>query len=93
MVCNCCPKFTNVGEFFPDIQIFDGEDKNILSGTIKELEFLGSNIRGHIEVNFESDKAIVLCNIASEYIQNNNIQTNASINISLQPHAIKIVKD
>ena len=77
-----------------DIKVSDsGEDKNILSGTIKELEFLGSNIRGHIEVNFKSDKAIVLCNFAAEYIQNNNIQTNASINISLQPHAIKIVKD
>ena len=77
-----------------DIKISDsGEGKNILSGTIKELEFLGSNIRGHIEVNFESDKAIVLCNFAAEYIQNKNIQTNASINISLQPHAIKIVKE
>ena len=77
-----------------DIKISDsGEGKNILSGTIKELEFLGSNIRGHIEVNFESDKAIVLCNFAAEFIQNKNIQTNASINISLQPHAIKIVKE
>jgi hypothetical protein len=54
---------------------------------------LGSNIRGHIEVNFKSQTDIVICNFASEYIQNHNIQKDTSINISLQPHAIKIVKD
>ena len=38
-----------------DIKISqNNNEKNILTGTIKELEFLGSNIRGHIEVNFES---------------------------------------
>ena len=69
-----------------------GNEKNILKGTIKELEFLGSNIRGHIEVNFESEKANVICNFASEYILNNNIQNNSSVSISLQPHALKVVK-
>ena len=37
-----------------DIKIAQtGNEKNILKGTIKELEFLGSNIRGHIEVEFK----------------------------------------
>ena len=77
-----------------DIKISESESNaNILNGTIKELEFLGSNIRGHIEVNFKSKKAIVICNFASEYIYKNNIQTDTSINISLQPQAIKIVKE
>ena len=77
-----------------DIKISESESNaNILNGTIKELEFLGSNIRGHIEVNFKSRKAIVICNFASEYIYKNNIQTDTSINISLQPQAIKIVKE
>ena len=76
-----------------DIKISQSEnEKNILKGTIKELEFLGSNIRGHIEVDFESEKANVICNFASEYILNNNIQNNSSVSISLQPHALKIVK-
>ena len=51
----------------------EDNEKNILKGTIKELEFLGSNIRGHIEVDFKSEKANVICNFASEYILNNNI--------------------
>ena len=77
-----------------DIKISNGENnQNIFTGTVKELEFLGSNIRGHIEVNFKSQTDIVICNFASEYIQNHNIQKDTSINISLQPHAIKIVKD
>jgi iron(III) transport system ATP-binding protein len=77
-----------------DIKISESESNaNILNGTIKELEFLGSNIRGHIEVNFKSKKAFVICNFASEYIYKNNIQTDTSINISLQPQAIKIVKE
>ena len=76
-----------------DIKISEnGNEKNILNGTIKELEFLGSNIRGHIEVNFKSEKANVICNFASEYILNNNIKNNSSVRISLQPHALKIVK-
>jgi len=77
-----------------DIKISDSENNiNILNGIVKELEFLGSNIRGHIEVNFKSQKDIVICNFSSEYIQNHNIQKDTSVNISLQPHAIKIVKD
>ena len=68
-------------------------NQNIFTGIVKELEFLGSNIRGHIEVSFKSQTDIVICNFASEYIQNNNIQKDTSVNISLQPHAIKIVKD
>ena len=77
-----------------DIKISDSENnKNILNGIVKELEFLGSNIRGHIEVTFNSQKDIVICNFASEYIQNNNIQKDTPVNISLQPHAIKIVKE
>ena len=77
-----------------DIKISDSENnQNIFTGTVKELEFLGSNIRGHIEVNFKSQTDIVICNFASEYIQNNNIQKDTQVNISLQPHAIKIVKD
>ena len=77
-----------------DIKISNGENnQNIFTGTVKELEFLGSNIRGHIEVNFKSQTDIVICNFASEYIQNHNIQKDTSVNISLQPHAIKIVKD
>ena len=77
-----------------DIKISDSENnKNIFNGTVKELEFLGSNIRGHIEVNFKSQTDIVICNFASEYIQNHNIQKDTSVNISLQPHAIKIVKE
>ena len=77
-----------------DIKISSSENnQNIFTGTVKELEFLGSNIRGHIEVNFKSQTDIVICNFASEYIQNHNIQKDTSINISLQPHAIKIVKD
>jgi len=77
-----------------DIKISDSENnKNIFNGTVKELEFLGSNIRGHIEVNFKSQKDIVICNFSSEYIQNHNIQKDTSVNISLQPHAIKIVKE
>ena len=76
-----------------DIKISQSEnEKNILKGTIKELEFLGSNIRGHIEVNFVSEKANVICNFASEYILKNNIQNNSTVSISLQPHALKIVK-
>jgi iron(III) transport system ATP-binding protein len=76
-----------------DIKIAqNGNEKNILKGTIKELEFLGSNIRGHITVEFKSEKANVICNFASEYILNNNIQNNSSVNISLQPHALKVVK-
>ena len=76
-----------------DIKIAqNGNEKNILKGTIKELEFLGSNIRGHIEVDFKSEKANVICNFASEYILNNNIIHNSSISISLQPHALKVVK-
>ena len=76
-----------------DIKISQNDnEKNIFKGTIKELEFLGSNIRGHIEVNFESEKANVICNFASEYILNNNIQNNSAVSISLQPHALKIVK-
>ena len=77
-----------------DVKISNSENnQNIFTGTVKELEFLGSNIRGHIEVNFKSQKDIVICNFASEYIQNHNIQKDTSVNISLQPHAIKIVKD
>jgi len=77
-----------------DIKISDSENNiNILNGIVKELEFLGSNIRGHIEVNFKSQKDIIICNFSSEYIQNHNIQKDTSVNISLQPHAIKIVKD
>jgi iron(III) transport system ATP-binding protein len=77
-----------------DVKISNSENnQNIFTGTVKELEFLGSNIRGHIEVNFKSQTDIVICNFASEYIQNHNIQKDTSINISLQPHAIKIVKD
>ena len=77
-----------------DIKISDSENNiNILNGIVKELEFLGSNIRGHIEVNFKSQKDIVICNFSSEYIQNHNIQKDTSVNISLQPHAIKIVKE
>ena len=76
-----------------DIKISEtGSEKNILKGTIKELEFLGSNIRGHIEVDFKSEKTNVICNFASEYILNNNIQNNSSVSISLQPHALKVVK-
>ena len=76
-----------------DIKISQNDnEKNIFKGTIKELEFLGSNIRGHIEVNFESEKANVICNFASEYILNNNIQNNSAVSISLQPQALKIVK-
>ena len=76
-----------------DIKIAQSDnEKNILKGTIKELEFLGSNIRGHIEVDFKSEKANVICNFASEYILNNNIIHNSSISISLQPHALKVVK-
>ncbi len=76
-----------------DIKICESDnEKNILQGTIKELEFLGSNIRGHIEVDFKSQKANVICNFASEYILKNNIQNNSTVNISLQPHALKIVK-
>ena len=76
-----------------DIKIAqNGNEKNILKGTIKELEFLGSNIRGHITVDFKSEKANIICNFASEYILNNNIQNNSSVNISLQPHALKVVK-
>ena len=76
-----------------DIKISqNNNEKNTLTGTIKELEFLGSNIRGHIEVDFKSEKANVICNFASEYILNNNIQNNSSVNISLQPHALKVVK-
>ena len=77
-----------------DVKISNSENnQNIFTGTVKELEFLGSNIRGHIEVNFKFQTDIVICNFASEYIQNHNIQKDTSINISLQPHAIKIVKD
>lgn len=77
-----------------DVKISNSENnQNIFTGTVKELEFLGSNIRGHIEVNFKSQTDIVICNFASEYIQNHNIQKDTSVNISLQPHAIKIVKD
>ena len=77
-----------------DVKISNSENnQNIFTGTVKELEFLGSNIRGHIEVNFKSQTDIVICNFASEYIKNHNIQKDTSINISLQPHAIKIVKD
>ena len=77
-----------------DIKISDSENNiNILNGIVKELEFLGSNIRGHIEVSFNSQKDIVICNFSSEYIQNHNIQKDTSVNISLQPHAIKIVKE
>ena len=76
-----------------DIKIAQNDnEKNILKGTIKELEFLGSNIRGHIEVDFKSEKVNVICNFASEYILNNNIQNNSSISISLQPHALKVVR-
>jgi len=76
-----------------DIKIAQNDnEKNILKGTIKELEFLGSNIRGHIAVDFKSEKANIICNFASEYILNNNIQNNSSVNISLQPHALKVVK-
>ena len=76
-----------------DIKIAQtGNEKNILKGTIKELEFLGSNIRGHIEVEFKSETTNVICNFASEYILNNNIQNNSLVTISLQPHALKIVK-
>ena len=76
-----------------DIKISQNDnEKNILKGTIKELEFLGSNIRGHIAVDFKSEKANIICNFASEYILNNNIQNNSSVNISLQPHALKVVK-
>lgn len=77
-----------------DIKISSSENnQNIFTGTIKELEFLGSNIRGHIEVNFKSQTDIVICNFSSEYIQNHNIQKDTLVNISLQPQAIKIVKD
>jgi len=77
-----------------DIKISSSEDnQNIFTGTVKELEFLGSNIRGHIEVNFKSQTDIVICNFSSEYIQNHNIQKDTLVNISLQPQAIKIVKD
>ena len=77
-----------------DVKISNSENnQNIFTGTVKELEFLGSNIRGHIEVNFKSQTDIVICNFSSEYIQNHNIQKDTLVNISLQPQAIKIVKD
>ena len=77
-----------------DIKISSSENnQNIFTGTVKELEFLGSNIRGHIEVKFKSQTDIVICNFSSEYIQNHNIQKDTLVNISLQPQAIKIVKD
>ena len=49
-----------------DVKISNSENnQNIFTGTVKELEFLGSNIRGHIEVNFKSQTDIVICNFAS----------------------------
>ena len=59
---------------------------------IKELEFLGSNFRGLIEVNFKSQKTNLRCQFSSEYILQNNIEKNNSINISLQPGALKVIK-
>jgi len=85
-------KYANTTSATLPICISEAIEKNILKGTIKELEFLGSNIRGHIAVDFKSEKANIICNFASEYILNNNIQNNSSVNISLQPHALKVVK-
>ena len=50
--------------------------------------------RTYIENNLINglQKANVICNFASEYILNNNIQNNSSVSISLQPHALKVVK-
>ena len=66
--------------------------KNIFQGVIKELEFLGSNFRGLIEVDFKSQKTNLRCQFSSEYILQNNIEKNNSINISLQPGALKVIK-
>ena len=70
----------------------DSSEKNIFQGVIKELEFLGSNFRGMIEVDFKSQKNSLRCQFSSEYILQNNIEKNNSINISLQPGALKVIK-
>ena len=70
----------------------DTSEKNIFKGVIKELEFLGSHFRGLIEVDFKSKKTNLRCHFSSEYILQNNIKKNNSINISLQPGAIKVIK-
>ena len=70
----------------------DSSEKNILQGVIKELEFLGSNFRGLIEVDFKSQKTNLICQFSSEYILKNSIEKNNSINISLQPEALKVIK-
>ena len=70
----------------------DSSEKNIFQGVIKELEFLGSNFRGLIEVDFKSQKTNLRCQFSSEYILKNSIEKNNSINISLQPEALKVIK-
>ena len=70
----------------------DSSEKNIFKGVIKELEFLGSNFRGLIEVDFKSQKTNLRCQFSSEYILKNSIEKNNSINISLQPEALKVIK-
>ena len=70
----------------------DSSQKNIFQGVIKELEFLGSNFRGLIEVDFKSQKTNLRCQFSSEYILKNSIEKNNSINISLRPEALKVIK-
>ena len=70
----------------------DSSEKNIFQGVIKELEFLGSHFRGLVEVDFKSQKTNLRCQFSSEYILQNNIEKNNSINISLQPEALKVIK-
>ena len=69
----------------------DTNEKNIFQGVIKELEFLGSHFRGLVEVDFKSQKTSLRCQFSSEYILQNNIKKNNSINISLQPTALKVI--
>ena len=70
----------------------DSSEKNIFQGVIKELEFLGSNFRGLIEVDFKSQKTNLRCQFSSEYILQNNIKKNNAVSISLQPAALKVIK-
>ena len=70
----------------------DTSEKNIFKGVIKELEFLGSHFRGLVEVDFKSKKNNLRCQFSSEYILQNNIKKNNSVNISLQPAALKVIK-
>ena len=57
-----------------------------------------TNTDGNLVVSFSAESiSICVCllkiSIDLGVLKSINIQTNASINISLQPHAIKIVKD